>query len=425
MSIKESMKSKFYYGYTMAFLGFMIMFVVYVLKANCTSLFIVPITNELHLSRTAYTFHLTIIAFTMMFSSGIMGKVLTKYKVKYVMSGCLALLALSYIIFSMVTALWQIYAIAVVQGFAYGAATTLPVNIFISNWFGPKRKGTWMSIAMLGSGAGALVWVNLCQKVITLYGWRAANVSIGIIFAVVMLPLIFFFAVNTPAEMGYSRRPGDPDIVDGSKTTVLMKRGIDGKEALKMPRFWLQMIGQILLVACASGFTTQCVPYLTDLGLGKASAAAIYSGALGTLIAGKFVLGFISDYITPRRAALLSPLIFAGTFIALNLVAVNRSMTNVVIWTYMIGGAIATIIPPLLTAKNFGDKDFGTIQGFVTMGGNIGQMIGPLIASIIFDITGSYRNAWIVYAILMIVVGVCFFFSTSLSKKRASELEYE
>lgn len=49
----------------------------------------------------------------------------------------------------------------------------------ISNWFGPKVKGTAMSIGMLGSGAGALVWVNFISKIIAGSGWRTAYLANG------------------------------------------------------------------------------------------------------------------------------------------------------------------------------------------------------------------------------------------------------
>lgn len=427
MSFTSEQKSKFYYGYIMALLGFMVMFIVYVLKANCSSLFIIPITKELGLTRTAYVFHLSIIAISMGVSSFFMGKLITKYKIKYVMSACLLVLALSYVLFARVTTLWHIYAIAVIQGLAFGGATTLPVNIMINNWFGMKTKGTMMSVASLGSGVGALVWINLFQYLIQNYGWRTANLGIAAMFVLVMLPMIFFISVDRPEEKGYSRRPGDPAIdANASPDSIpVSKRGIDMKHVFTMPRFWLQSLGQILVVACAAGITSQAVPYFCDLGMKPAAAAALYSLALGTLIFGKLILGFIADKITIPRASLYSPVVFMCTFISLFLMATFPFMSQGFIWTYMIGGAISTIIPPLLTAKNYGDKDFGGIMGVITMEGNIGQIIGPLLASIIFDMTGSYRKAWLIYAGLTLIVALSFYFSGKLSKKKAAELAYE
>lgn len=423
MSFTSELKSKLYYGYVMALLGFMIMFIIYVLKANCSSLFIIPITKDLGITRTAYTFHFSILAMAMMVSSFFMGRLITKYKIKYVMSACLALLTVTYVLFSQVTALWQIYIIAALQGLGYGGATTLPCNIMINNWFGAKVKGTMQSIASLGSGLGALLWINLFQYITSNYGWREANLAIAAMFAVIMLPMIFFLSVDKPAEKGYTHRPGDP--AAGESSVSFANQGINFKHIWAMKRFWLQIIGQILTITCAAAITSQAVPYFNDLGMKPAAAAALYSGALGTLVFGKLILGFIADKITIPRASLVAPLVFMGTFISLSLMGDMPIMSKVFVFTYMIGGSIATIIPPILTAKNFGDKDYGSIMGVITMGGNIGQIIGPLLAAFIFDTTGSYRSAWTIFAGITLIVALCFFFSGKLSKEKAKELGYE
>lgn len=423
---EKSIKSKFYYGYLMVLLGFMVMFVVYVLKSNVTSLFILPITKELGVTRTAYTFNFSIMAITMMISSFFMGNLIKRYKLKYVTPACLLILAISYLLFSKVNSLTHIYILAAVQGLAYGGATTLPVNIMVNNWFGASMKGKMMSLASLGSGVGALVWINLFRVIIEKYSWRGANVAIAIVYIVLMIPLIYFIAVDRPEEKGYDYRPGDPKDFDNSVQKVsVAKIGIEFKKIWSMPRFYLQSLGQILIVACASAITSQSVPYFQDLGMSPAAAAALYSGALGTLMFGKFILGFISDLITVRRAALFAPVMFMCTFLSLYFMGGMPEMSKVFIATYMIGGSISTIIPPLLTAKNYGDKDFGSIMGVITMEGNIGQIIGPLLASFIFDTTGSYKSAWIIYASLTLIVGLAFFFSTKLSKNKAKEYGYE
>ena len=46
---------RFYYGWVMLICGFMTMFICYVIKANCTSLFYTPICEELGVTRTVYT----------------------------------------------------------------------------------------------------------------------------------------------------------------------------------------------------------------------------------------------------------------------------------------------------------------------------------------------------------------------------------
>ena len=75
-------------------------------------------------------------------------------------TGCVSLAAVCYVLMSFSTAMWQLWILGAIQGIGWAGATNLPVTIMVSNWFGPKIKGTAMSIGMLGSGAGALVSVS-------------------------------------------------------------------------------------------------------------------------------------------------------------------------------------------------------------------------------------------------------------------------
>ena len=92
---------------------------------------------------------------------------------------------------------------------------------------------------------------------------------------------------------------------------------------------------------------------------------------------------------------------------------------------YMIGGAVPSVIPFLITARNFGDKEYSVLSGWMNMAGNIGQIIGPTIAAFIFDITGTYRLAWIIFAVLMVVVGILYLLSSLTSKKQIEALGYK
>lgn len=417
---------RFYYGWVMLFMGFMCMFIAYVIKANCTSLFVIPITEELNVTRTAYIMNNTILTITMLIASSFMGRLMNKKPLKYVLTVCVVIISLVYIGMSRATSLWQFYVLSGIQGFAWAGATNLPVNIMVSNWFGSKIKGTAMSIGMLGSGAGALVWVNLVRQIVDNSGWRTAYLAMAGIMAI-MIPLSLLLVVNRPEEKGFRRRIGDlsPEEIEATGGVLEQKRGIEGKQAIKLPRWWLQFAAHLITMICASGFTTQCVAYFVDLGLDNKAAALIYSTALGTLIIGKFILGAVSDVIKIRRAAVIAPIIFSATFIFLNLSAKNLSFSNGIIWTYMIGGSIASVIPPLITAYNFGDKDYGTMAGWMNMAGNIGQIIGPMIAALIFDTTGSYGTAWIVFAVLMFFgVGGSYFASSRVNKKELADMGY-
>lgn len=416
---------RFYYGWVMLICGFMTMFICYVIKANCTSLFYTPICEELGVSRTVYTQTNTILTVTMLIGSAFIGKIYKKFQVKYVLSACVALTSLCYLGMSQATAMWQFYLLSAIQGFGWAGATNLPVNIMVSNWFGPKIKGTAMSIGMLGSGAGALVWVNVINNVIANNGWRTAYLAMAGINAI-MIVIALVLAVSYPSDKGFETRVGDPSPEEVAKAGGIstQKTGITGKQALKTSRWWFQWLAAMVTMIGASALTSQCVAYYTDLTGDSAQAALIYSSALGTLVVGKFILGAISDVLHIKRTAVISPLFYAGVFICLALSSSNMAFSNGVIWLYMIGGSIPSVIPALITVRNFGDKEFGVMSGWMNMAGNVGQIIGPTVAAFIFDVTGTYYLAWIIFAVLMVIVSLLYLASVLSSRKQIEDMGY-
>lgn len=416
---------RFYYGWVMLFCGFMTMFICYVIKANCTSLFYTPICEELGITRTVYTQTNTVLTVCMLIGSSFIGKVYKKFPVKYVLTGCVLLTCLCYLGMSRATAMWQFLVLSGIQGFGWAGATNLPVSIMVSNWFGPKIKGTAMSIGMLGSGAGALVWVNLIGNVIKTSGWRTAYLAMaGVNF--IMVPIALILVISMPSDKGFETRIGDPSPEEVAKAggVSTQKTGITGAQALKTSRWWFQWVAAAVTMIGASAFSSQCVAYFTDITGDSSRAALIYSGALGTLILGKFILGVVSDIIHIKRAVVLAPIFYAGVFICMVLASSNLGFSTGMAVCYMIGGSIPSVLPALITVRNFGDKEFGIMNGWMNMAGNVGQIIGPTVAAFIFDVTGTYRLAWISFAVLMLLVSVLYALSNISSKKQIESWGY-
>ncbi|MBR3606864.1 MAG: MFS transporter [Lachnospiraceae bacterium] len=420
------MDGKFYYGWVILFVGFMTMFICYVVKVNLTSLFYTPITEELGITRTAFTQTNTIMTISMLVSSAFIGKIYKKYPVKYVLTGCVVLTSACYVLMAGATSLWQLYLLCAIQGLGWGGATNLPVTIMVSNWFGPKIKGTAMSIGMLGSGAGALVWVPLANHIIANYGWRAGYLALAAINAI-MIPLALALVVSMPADRGFETRVGDPspEEVAAAGGVSTQKTGITGKQALRTTRWWLQWLAGLVTMIGASAFSTQCVAYFTDITGDSTKAAGIYAGALGTLILGKFLLGVFSDILHIKRTAVIAPFFYAAMFIAMMLSATDMKFSTWMLPLYMIGGSVPSVIPFLITARNFGDKEYSVLSGWMNMAGNIGQIIGPTIAAFIFDITGTYQLAWIIFAVLMVLVGILYMLSSMTSTKQIEAMGYK
>lgn len=414
---------RFYYGWIMVVVAAMPMAICYVIKTNCGPLFLEPLTAELGISRTAYTQTNTVMTVVMLITSIFIGKIFRKFPTRWVLVGSSVLTTVCYLLMSRSTSLWQLIILSGIQGIGWAGNTSLSTSIMIGNWFGPKIKGTVLSIAMAGSAVGALIWISPVQSVLTNYGWRAGYLALA---AINVLHIIISLLIFTkPADKGYTTRPGDPLPDEGAEAVDAVEAGITGMQALKTSRWWFQWFAAFLTMIAAGGFSYHFKAYYAEImGGDSASAAALYSAALGTLVVGKFVLGAMSDILKIKRTAVIAPLFFMGVFICIALSADNMVYAKIMMPLYAIGGAIASVIPFLINGRNFGNKEYAVLQGWMIMAGNAGQIVGPTIASAVYDITGNYRNAWIIFAVLCVLVSVLYFLSTRASTKQIKEMGY-
>ena len=65
-------------------------------------------------------------------------------------------------------------------------------------------------------------------------------------------------------------------------------------------------------------------------------------------------------------------------------------------------GGLAALMQAI-RGEYFGRQAFGTIMGFMSMFIMLGTMAGPLFAGYVWDITGSYRLAFLVFAMVSVV----------------------
>ena len=72
------------------------------------------------------------------------------------------------------------------------------------------------------------------------------------------------------------------------------------------------------------------------------------------------------------------------------------------VYAFLFGAAVGGIIvvPPVAYADYFGRKSLGAIRGLTEPFLALGQAIGSVLSGVIFDITGTYKGAFILYAFL-------------------------
>ena len=136
------------------------------------------------------------------------------------------------------------------------------------------------------------------------------------------------------------------------------------------------------------------VRHAIEIGISPMSAAWILAIIGGSSVVGRIVMGSASDRIG-RKSSLLMCLALNALVMFWLLWASNLEMLY--IFAVIFGFAYGGCVPQwgAMVGEFFGLRAMGTTLGVVMFFATIGGAIGPLLGGHIFDLTDSYRYAFL------------------------------
>ncbi len=322
---------------------------------------------------------LTMICFGL--SSIVMGRLSDRFGVMVpVILGTL-LLALGYVAAAGATSLGY-YTLA--QGLLIGAgssATFAPLLAHTSLWF-VRRRGIAVAIFASGNYLAGTVWPPIVEHFIRSVGWRQTYAGIAVFCAASMLPLAMLLRKRPPltdeADLTVPARTRSPQslgLTPNALQTLLVIAGLSCCVAMAMP--------QVHLVA-----------YCSDLGYGPARGAQMLSLMLGCGIVSRLVFGGICDRIGGLRTLLLGSALQA---IALFMFLPFDGLVSLYVISALFGLFQGGLVPSyaIIVREFFDRTEAGARVAIVITASLFGMALGGWMSGAIFDLTGSYRVAFL------------------------------
>jgi MFS family permease len=272
---------------------------------------------------------------------------------------------------------------ALAQGALIGfgsAASFGPLIADISHWF-QRRRGIAVAICAAGNYLAGVVWPPTIQHFIETSGWRATHIGIGFFCAVTMLPLAWLMRQRPPgdaaAQNGAVNAFAPPDIGLSPRAlqVLLCIAGVACCVAMAMP--------QVHIVA-----------YCGDLGYGAGRGAEMLSLMLGFGIISRVGSGFVADRIGGLATLLLGS-VLQGC--ALFLYLIYDGLGSLYVISALFGLFQGGIVPSyaIIVREHFAPREAGARLGLVLMATLGGMALGGWISGFIFDLSGSYRIAFL------------------------------
>jgi len=142
------------------------------------------------------------------------------------------------------------------------------------------------------------------------------------------------------------------------------------------------------------------VPFLTGVGYSPTLAAEILGAMFVFSAIGSFSMGALADRLGGRTT--LSLVFFAGAAGIAALLGASH-LIGVAAFILIFGLVRETHVLPIAITESLGAKRLGTLLGLLALFTTFGFAAGPVIAGRIFDRTGSYTGALILFVALAIV----------------------
>jgi MFS family permease len=288
--------------------------------------------------------------------------------------------------------LWQ-FALAqgVLIGLLGSAATFAPLAADTTQWF-TRRRGIAVAICMSGNYFAGAVWAPIVQHFVAGAGWRQTYVGMGIFCLFAMLPLALVLRRRPPVAA-----PQPAAAAPGAARPAARESGPDPSRPLGLSPGALQGLLCGASVACCVAMSmpqVHIVAYCTDLGFGAARGAQMLAVMLAAGIVSRLVSGWISDYIGGLRTLMLGSILQG---IALLMFLFTDGVESLFVVAAMFGLFQGGIVPAyaLIVREHFTPREAGARVGTVLMASLFGMALGGWMCGAVFDLTGSYRAAFL------------------------------
>ena len=319
-----------------------------------------------------------------------MGKLADRFGVMVpVLIGALGLSA-GFITAGAAGSLWQFSAAqGLLMGFLGSAATFAPLAADTSKWFS-RNRGIAIAICMSGNYLAGAVWSQVLRYYFDAVGWRETYFGMGVFCLCAMLPLAFVLRRATPAQPDAAPVAIAPAVHDTLP-------GADRARPLGLSPAVLQGLLCVAGVSCCLAMSmpqVHIVAYCGDLGFGAARGAEMLSLMLTMGIVSRLVSGWISDHIGGLKTLLLGSVLQG---VALLMFLFADGLASLYVVAGMFGLFQGGIVPSyaLIIREYFSPAQVGTRIGTVLMCTLLGMALGGWMCGAIFDLTGSYRAAFL------------------------------
>ena len=384
----------FYYGWVIVGIAGLTMFARAPAQALGLSLFVDPIVDDLELSRTVVSAMFTGGALTAGAAMVLVGWLVDRYGSRVMLTASAFFFGLAAIGMSRVGDAVGLYAgMAGIRTAGQGSLLLIATTM-VSVWF-IRLRGRATALTIVGGAISWAAFPPLAHVLISQLDWRQAWIVVGlIIWGLLLLPSALLVR-RSPESVGLlpdgdQRVYQSPDA--GRRPEPVSETDWSLREAIGTSAFWLILLGML-----APGFITTALMFhhislMASHGIDTGIAAAVLSSLVIVSFGSIFASGFLADLL-PNRFLLVGAQV--GLIMSMLLTLTISQPWQAFVYGGALGLTVGFITPlgSVIWANYFGRRHLGSVRGAAQVGTSIFAAMGPLLFSVMFDLTDDYDTA--------------------------------
>jgi sugar phosphate permease len=408
--LRQSLAGLFY-GWRMVALGCAIRMLGGGFHLYGFTIFFLPITQELGLSRAATSLVFSLARAEGAIEGPVAGYLIDRLGPRPMMLAGVLLSGAGYMLLATVNSYYGLLVVYLgVISLSFSAGFMHSPMVLANTWF-IRRRALAMTLISSSIGIGGTIITPLLAFSVQTWGWRHGAFLAGLGLILVGVPLALLVR-RSPESIGLlpdgastaNAAPGTANPQEPSAVTAKTQDAeFTVQQAMKTWSYWMMILATTTRVAVYNSITVHFVPIMVWKGVSEQRAAAMLATMALMSLPSHLLIGWIADHVNKPR--------LMGACMAIGSIAVlflAYGETEWSLWVFTILFTVVEAIFPVgwaTVGDFFGRKSFATIRGTMSFFYLWGPALGPVITGAVYDHYHSYGPMMSAFVVLAVAAG--------------------
>jgi len=374
---------------------------------SAPSVLIIPLEEAFGWSRTDISLAVAINVLLFGLVAPFAAALMEKFGIRRVVMSALTTVSLGAFLTIFIQAPWQLIATwGVIVGIGTGSMALVFAATVANRWF-VKNRGIVIGLLTAASATGQLIFLPGLSHLANTYGWKSVSIAVAS-FALAVVPFIFLFLKERPADLGYLpygapddwQPPAKSELGAGALAIDTLKQGSKKKD------FWY-LVGSFFVCGLSTSglIGTHFIPAAHDHGMATTLAASLLAMVGVFDVIGTIFSGWLTDRYDPRKLLFFYYGLRGLSLFLLPSILFSSIHPSTLVFVIFYGLDWVATVPPtiMLCRAVLGPQRASVVYGWVFAAHQIGGATAAFGAAILRVQLGDYAVAFYISGLMCII----------------------